>query len=189
MKGEESFLQILTSLSSLFPDNFLSGFFMLFFQREEMPQALCLVCDVSNEMPLCLDCIEMNKCRQPLCVGYIATEIMPQALDNGSQPYRKAFRFFEMAGGRAAPNNIACLYGRRHGQPLSLTQRQGFGCGVALSSHLLSLASRTVTVGSPYLQARLYGWLPLSDASGIFFANDLLASFLCWLPLSLIFNL
>ena len=69
MKGEESFLQILTSLSSLFPDKFLSVFFMLFFQREEMPQALCLVCDVSDEMPLCLDCIEMKKCRQPLCVG------------------------------------------------------------------------------------------------------------------------
>ena len=35
------------------------------------------------------------------------------------------------------------------------------------TSHLLSLASRTVTVGSKHLKAFLYGWLPLSDASGI----------------------
>ena len=27
-------------------------------------------------------------------------EKMPEASDNGSQPYRKAFRFFEMAGMR-----------------------------------------------------------------------------------------
>ena len=37
MKGEELFLQILTSLSSLFPDKFLSVFFILFFKKEEMP--------------------------------------------------------------------------------------------------------------------------------------------------------
>ena len=52
--------------------------------------------------------------------------------------------------------------------------------GIALTSHLLSLASRTVTVGSRCLKARLYGWLPLSDAqrhllcnrsNDIFFAN------------------
>ena len=41
--------------------------------------------------------------------------------------------------------------------------------GVALTSHLLSLASRTVTVGSRCLKARLYGWLPLSNAYGIIF--------------------
>ena len=41
--------------------------------------------------------------------------------------------------------------------------------GVALTSHLLSLASRTVTVGSRCLKARLYGWLPLSKAYGISF--------------------
>ena len=33
MKGEESFLQILTSLSSLFPDKFLSGFFHVVFPK------------------------------------------------------------------------------------------------------------------------------------------------------------
>ena len=33
----------------------------------------------------------------------------------------KPFRFFEMAGMRLPPNNIACLYGRRHGLRMSLT--------------------------------------------------------------------
>ena len=35
-------------------------------------------------------------------------EKMPEASDNGSQPYRKAFRFFEMAGKEMLPKNIAC---------------------------------------------------------------------------------
>ena len=39
--------------------------------------------------------------------------------------------------------------------------------GVAFTSHLLSLASRTVTVGSQSPRGQLYGWLPLSNASGI----------------------
>ena len=39
--------------------------------------------------------------------------------------------------------------------------------GVALSSHLLSLASRTVTIGSQSPGGQLYGWLPLSNAYGI----------------------
>jgi hypothetical protein len=34
--------------------------------------------------------------------------MMPAASDNGSQPYRKAFRFFEMAGKEYPPYNIAC---------------------------------------------------------------------------------
>ena len=50
---------------------------------------------------------------------------------------------------------------------LSLTYSKVLGVGVALSSHLLSLASRTVTVGSKNLKAFLYGWLPLSNAYGI----------------------
>ena len=51
---------------------------------------------------------------------------------------------------------------------MSPTQGQAiFLWGLFLSSHLLSLASRTVTVGSKNLKAFLYGWLPLSDASGI----------------------
>ena len=41
--------------------------------------------------------------------------------------------------------------------------------------------ARTVTVGSPYIAARLYGWLPLSDAAGIISisekANLLILSF------------
>ena len=52
---------------------------------------------------------------------------MPEASDNGSQPYRKAFRFFEMAGMGIAPNNIACLYGRRHVLRMSLTYGKVLG--------------------------------------------------------------
>jgi hypothetical protein len=34
---------------------------------------------------------------------------MPEASDKGSQPYRKAFRFFEMAGAKVIPIITACL--------------------------------------------------------------------------------
>ena len=47
--------------------------------------------------------------------------MMPEASDNGSQPYRNAFRCFEMAGARIAPNNISLPLGRRHERLLSLT--------------------------------------------------------------------
>jgi len=45
---------------------------------------------------------------------------MPEASDNGSQPYRNAFRCFEMAGMRCNKNNSLPL-GRRHGLLESLT--------------------------------------------------------------------
>ena len=45
---------------------------------------------------------------------------MPAALDNGSQPYRNAFRCFEMAGMRYNKNNSLPL-GRRHGLLVPLT--------------------------------------------------------------------
>ena len=37
-----------------------------------------------------------------------------------------------------------------------------------------------MTVGSKNLKAFLYGWLPLSDAAGILFANGLTVFFLCY---------
>ena len=49
---------------------------------------------------------------------------------------------------------------------------------VFLTSHLLSLASRTVTVGSKHLKAFLHSWLLLSNAYGIFHASfDYLTKF------------
>ena len=43
--------------------------------------------------------------RMTLCSiqGAVSKERMPEASDKGSQPYRKAFRFFEMAG-KAEPH-------------------------------------------------------------------------------------
>ena len=49
---------------------------------------------------------------------------------------------------------------------------------IFLTSHLLSLASRTVTVGSKHLKAFLHSWLLLSNAYGIFHASlDYLTNF------------
>ena len=78
--------------------------------------------------------------------------------------------------GKGLPSIIkACLYGRRHGQLLSLAYQQGALCDVALTSHFENL------------KAFLYGWLPLSDAAGIIilqFGIPILfhstMSFLCW---------
>ena len=60
---------------------------------------------------------------------------MPAASDKGSQPYSRAYGYGEMAGAKVAPIISACLYGRRHEQPLSLTYGKVPGVGVALSSH------------------------------------------------------
>ena len=57
------------------------------------------------------------------------------------------------------PNYIACLYGRRHCQLLSLAYQQGFICVLLLPA--ISKSPR----------AFLYGWLPLSNAYGISFIN------------------
>ena len=73
-----------------------------------------------------------------------------------------------MAGMRLPPNNIACPWVGDIVSPCPLPKGKVPCVGIALTSHLLSLASRTVTVGSRCLKARLYGWLPLSNAYGIF---------------------
>ena len=51
--------------------------------------------------------------------------------------------------------------------PCPLPNGKVSGLDVVLPSHLLSLASRTVTVGSQSPRGQLYGWLPLSNAYGI----------------------
>ena len=84
-------------------------------------------------------------------------KMMPEASDNGSQPYRNAFRCFEMAGGKGYPIISACLYGRRQGWFLSLAYQQGCMCAMLL------LPAISQSPGG-----QLYGWLPLSNAYGIF---------------------
>ena len=56
------------------------------------------------------------------------------------------------------PNILACLYGRRHVLRMSLTYSKVLCVWVSPSPAI-----------SPYITARLYGWLPLSNASGISF--------------------
>ena len=62
--------------------------------------------------------------------------MMPAASDNGSQPYRKAFRFFEMAGKEYPPIYYSLPLGRRHVLRMSLTYGKVLcvWC-VALTSH------------------------------------------------------
>ena len=69
---------------------------------------------------------------------------------------------------RATPHkyNLAAMQGTR-AKHVAYPRAGYILRGQFLSSHLLSLASRTVTIGSPYPKARLYGWLPLSDVSDI----------------------
>jgi len=69
-----------------------------------------------------------------------------------------------------APNNIACLYGRRHVLRMSLTYGK-----------VLGVVSLCPAISQP-LWGQLYGWLPLSDAYGIFIANGLTASSLQTAP-------
>ena len=93
--------------------------------------------------------------------------MMPEASDKGSQPYRNAFRCFEMAGMRYNKNNSLPL-GRRHGLLVPLT------C-VALVPYLKARFYLWVSSSpaiSRCLKARLYGWLPLSNAYGIIFVES-----------------
>ena len=49
---------------------------------------------------------------------------MPEASNKGSQPYRKAFRFFEMAG-KDEPHTRNLAVGKGHTQPMSPTIKAG----------------------------------------------------------------
>ena len=71
---------------------------------------------------------------------------------------------------RATPTPQTLPLGKGQGLLMSPTQGQAYiiGATFAPAIYFPSLA-RTVTVGSRCLKARLYGWLPLSDAAGIFF--------------------
>ncbi len=60
---------------------------------------------------------------------------MPEASDKGSQPYRKAFRFFEMAGKRVARLISACPWVGDMGCVCPLPKGKVSGVGVGLTSH------------------------------------------------------
>ena len=80
---------------------------------------------------------------------------MPEASDNGSQPYSRAYGYGEMAGMGLSPNNIACPWVGDKGCvcPLPKGKVPGVWCRLpAISKNL---------------KAFLYGWLPLSNAYGI----------------------
>ncbi len=95
-------------------------------------------------------------------------EKMPEASDNDNQPYSRAFRHSEMAGARIAHIISACPWVGDMVSVCPLPNGKVSDVGGTLSSHLLSLASRTVTVGSQPLWGQLYGWLPLSNAYDIY---------------------
>ena len=77
---------------------------------------------------------------------------MPEASDNGSQPYRNAVRCFEMAGkDESHTQNLAT--GKGHTQLMSPTQGQAD----------IIEATLAPAISQP-LWGQLYGWLPLSNA-------------------------
>ena len=86
--------------------------------------------------------------------------MMPAASDNGSQPYSRAYGYGKMAGkDELHTQNLAI--GKGHTQLMSPTQGQA----ILLWATLAPAISRC-------LKARLYGWLPLSNAYGISFLCD-----------------
>ena len=77
-------------------------------------------------------CIQRMKCRGRLILCCVAREEMPEALDNGSQPYSRAYGYGEptvtVREARESkwlvwdcPNNNSLPLGRRHCLILSLT--------------------------------------------------------------------
>ena len=80
---------------------------------------------------------------------------MPEASDNGSQPYRNAVRCFEMAG-KAIPHTQNLAIGKGHKLLMSPTQGQAD----------IIEATLAPAISQP-LWGQLYGWLPLSNAYGI----------------------
>ena len=139
--------------------------FLVHFQRTigQIPyRSLCFVMPLSNE-------------KMPIGIGQRAV------CKERCQRHRTM-----VASHTAVPLGFSKWLGKRHhipgtlplgkGQELTLspTVKAGlyFG-GARHTSHLLSLASRTVTVGSKHPRAFLYGWLPLSNAYGISFQCNL----------------
>jgi len=96
---------------------------------------------------------------------------MPEASDKGSQPYSYPLGGCEMAGMRCNKNNSLPL-GRRHGLHLSLTWAAlvpYMGCTCPLPKGKVKMWASLSPAISRCLKARLYGWLPLSNAYGIIF--------------------
>ena len=81
---------------------------------------------------------------------------MPQALDNGSQPYSRAYGYGEMAGESDTHTYKTLLLCK--GQELIMSPTQGQAVVIVVTFD---------PAISKNLKAFLYGWLPLSDARGI----------------------
>ena len=81
--------------------------------------------------------------------------MMPEASDKGSQPYSCPLGDCEMAGARVAPIITACPWVGDMSCVCPLPSGKVSGVGVAFPAI------------SRCLKARLYGWLPLSNAYGI----------------------
>ena len=60
--------------------------------------------------------------------------MMPEASDNGSQPYIRAYGYGEMAGMRLPPNNIACPWVGDIVSPCPLPKGKAPCVGIALTS-------------------------------------------------------
>jgi len=105
-------------------------------------------------------------CKNNVSSSYMMRQqrMMPEASDNGSQPYRNAFRCFEMAGMRCNKNNSLPL-GRRHGLLVPLTW-------AALV---------------PYLKARFYVRCPSYQPFRRTHRHGCMAGYHCLMPKGIIF--
>ena len=72
--------------------------------------------------------VKIELFHQIYCVMRINKE-MPEALDNGSQPYRNALGCFEMAGESDTTHIQPCLVGKGHTLLMSPTQGQAYIIG------------------------------------------------------------
>jgi len=71
-------------------------------------------------------------------------EMMPEASDNGSQPYSRAFGYGEMAGKELPPKNIACPWVGDMSCTCPLHSSKVYVCGVAFTSHFAVPKGTTV---------------------------------------------
>ena len=106
--------------------------------------------------------LEFNDDASGLCM-VMQHRMMPAASDNGSQPYSYPPGGCEMAGTRCNKNNSLPL-GRRH----ELLESLKWAALVPYLKARLKWGASLSPAISRCLKARLYGWLPLSNAYGIF---------------------
>ena len=64
-------------------------------------------------------CIQRMKCRRRLILCCVAREEMPEALDNGSQPYSRAYGYGEPTVTVRSPQGDNCMAGYHCLMPLA----------------------------------------------------------------------